>query len=165
MLAPNTRLQHGRYRILGRIGLGGMGAVYEAHDYRLNNKVAIKQALVKDAALRRAFEKEAQRLARLRDPRLPNVLDHFVEDEGQYLVMEFIDGQDLGEMLEKRGQPFRVEQVLKWADDLLNALTYLHKRDVIHRDIKPANVKLTSEGQLVLLDFGLAKGGLTYQND
>lgn len=161
MQPPNTLLRHGRYRIIQRIGQGGMGAVYEALDLSLNVKVAVKQALVNEPALRRAFEKEAQRLARLRHSALPKVIDHFVEDGGQYLVMEYIEGKDLAEMLDSRGQPFGVQQVLSWANELLGVLTYLHSRGVIHRDIKPQNLKLTPEGQIILLDFSLAKGGVT----
>ena len=162
MLAPNNTLQNGRYRIVRRIGQGGMGAVYEAVDERLSNQVAIKEALVHEPALRQAFEKEAKRLARLRHSGLPNVIDHFTESSGgQYLVMEFIEGKDLAQMLKGRGQPFPVEQVMAWGKRLLETLDYLHQEGVIHRDIKPANIKLTSKGELVLLDFGLAKGGLT----
>lgn len=160
---PNDTLQNGRYHIMRRIGQGGMGAVYEAYDTRLKIRVALKEALFTDTALLRAFEREAQRLARLRHSALPNLIDHFMEGQGQYLVMEYIEGQDLNEALKRRGQPFPVAQVMAWADQLLDALTYLHSRQppVIHRDIKPANVKVTPEGQIILLDFGLAKGGLS----
>ena len=163
LLTPNTLLQNGRYRILRRIGQGGMGAVYEALDTRLNNRVAVKQALVSDPTSRHAFEGEALRLARLHHPALPNVSDHFMEGNGQFLVMRFIDGPDLAEQLEQRGTPFPVELVLAWADDLLDALTYLHSQNppLIHRDIKPANLKVTKDGHVILLDFGMAKGGLT----
>ncbi|MGB0385643.1 MAG: SUMF1/EgtB/PvdO family nonheme iron enzyme [Ardenticatenaceae bacterium] len=163
MLSANTTLQHGRYRIIRPIGRGGMGAVYKAYDSNLSNRVALKEALASDASQRHAFEREAQRLDRLRHPALPTVKDYFVEGGGQYLVMEFIDGQDLGQILRQQGQPFPVAQVLGWADRLLDALTYLHTRNppLIHRDIKPANLKLSAEGQIILLDFGLAKGGLS----
>ncbi|MGB0386555.1 MAG: bifunctional serine/threonine-protein kinase/formylglycine-generating enzyme family protein [Ardenticatenaceae bacterium] len=163
MLRPNTTLQHGRYRIIREIGRGGMGAVYEAYDNNLSSRVALKEALVSDADLLRAFEREAQRLDRLRHAALPTVKDHFIEGGGQYLVMEFIDGQDLRQMLKQRGRPFPVRNVLEWADRLLDALIYLHSRNppLIHRDIKPGNLKLTPDGHIILLDFGLAKGGLT----
>ena len=163
MLNRGDTLQHGRYRIVRVIGQGGMGAVYEAYDNNLSNRVALKEALVRDAALRQAFEREAKRLDRLRHIALPIVKDHFNEQGGQYLVMEYIEGQDLREMLKQRGGPFPVAQVLAWADSLLDALAYLHEEGVIHRDIKPANIKLTPKEQIILLDFGLAKGGITRQ--
>jgi serine/threonine protein kinase len=164
MIAPNTLLQN-RYLILRSIGQGGMGTVYLAKDQRLGNTVALKESLFTDARLRRAFEREARILAQVRHPALPKVIDHFEEGDGQFLVMEFIPGDDLEVMLAQRGQPFDSEQVLQWADQLLDALDYLHTQEtpILHRDIKPANLKLTPRDQIILLDFGLAKGsvGLT----
>jgi len=92
--------------------------------------VALKEALVSDAALRRAFEREAKRLDRLRHVALPWVKDHFTEAGGQYLVMEYIEGQDLSQMLKQRNGPFPVQQVLAWADTLLDAVAYLHQEGV-----------------------------------
>ncbi|MDT5062925.1 MAG: eukaryotic-like serine/threonine-protein kinase [Acidobacteriota bacterium] len=159
MLAPNTLLQN-RYLIVRSIGHGGMGAVYLARDERLGNTVALKETFFTDERLRKAFEREARLLAHLRHPALPKVTDHFDEDGGQFIVMEFISGDDLEILLAQRGQAFPVEQVLAWGDELLKALDYLHKQDppILHRDIKPANLKLTPEGEIILLDFGLAKG-------
>ncbi|MDQ3684289.1 MAG: ankyrin repeat domain-containing protein [Acidobacteriota bacterium] len=161
MLLPDTILQN-RYRIVRQHGRGGMGAVYEAFDGRLNRTVALKETLVETDELRRAFEREAHLLANLRHPALPNVSDHFSESDGLFLVMEFIPGDDLGEMLEQEGQPFAAGQVLRWADELLDALEYLHTHEppVLHRDIKPQNLKLTRQGRIILLDFGLAKGAV-----
>jgi serine/threonine protein kinase len=137
-----------------------MGTVYEAKALRLNTTVALKETHFTDERLRKQFEREAQLLACLRHPALPRVIDHFDEGDGLYLVMDFIEGDDLGEMLQKRGGPYPVREVLVWADQLLEALTYMHGQDppVIHRDIKPSNLKLTTAGQIILLDFGLAKG-------
>lgn len=159
MPAPDTVLQ-GRYRIVRQLGRGGMGAVYEAMDERLSRTVALKETLAESLELKRAFEREARLLANLRHPVLPKVIDHFTEDDGQFLVMEFIPGSDLGELLARRAHPFSPAEVLRWADDLLDALDYLHTHEppVIHRDIKPSNLKLTAQGKIVLLDFGLAKG-------
>ena len=159
MLTPETVLQ-GRYRVIRQLGQGGMGAVYEAVDQRLDTTVALKETLFSDERLRRQFEREARLLARLHHPALPRVSDHFSEGDGQFLVMQFIPGDDLSEMMTRKRGPFPADQVLTWADQLLDALDYLHTQDpqIIHRDIKPQNLKLTARGQIILLDFGLAKG-------
>ena len=159
MLTPETVLQ-GRYRIVRQLGQGGMGAVYEAIDQRLDTTVALKETLFSEERLRKQFEREARLLARLHHPALPRVSDHFSEGDGQFLVMQFIPGDDLSEMMTRKRGPFPADQVLTWADQLLDALDYLHTQDpqIIHRDIKPQNLKLTSRGQIILLDFGLAKG-------
>ncbi len=159
MLARDTVLQN-RYRVVRLLAEGGMGAVYEAVDERLGNVVALKKTSFSDEQMRNAFEREARLLARLRHAALPVVSDHFTEDDGQFLVMQFIPGDDLEEMLTRRGEPFPVEDALRWADQLLDALDYLHTQQppIIHRDIKPQNLKMTERGQIVLLDFGLAKG-------
>ncbi len=161
MLAPNSVLQN-RYLIVRQIGQGGMGAVYLARDQRLNNDVAIKETFANTDRLRKAFEREAQLLASLRHPALPVVSDHFTEGDGQFLVMQFITGDDLENLLHRQGYPFSPSDVTAWADQLLDALDYLHTQEppIIHRDIKPQNLKLAARGQIVLLDFGLAKGNI-----
>ena len=158
-MTPETVLQ-GRYRIVRQLGQGGMGAVYEAVDQRLDTTVALKETLFADERLRKQFEREARLLARLHHPALPRVSDHFSEDDGQFLVMQFIPGDDLSEMMNRKRGPFPADQVMTWGDQLLDALDYLHTQDpqIVHRDIKPQNLKLTARGQIILLDFGLAKG-------
>ncbi|HJQ67663.1 MAG TPA: protein kinase [Blastocatellia bacterium] len=158
MVETGTILQN-RYEILKPIGQGGMGAVYLAKDQRLGNIVALKETFFSDTFLLAAFEREARILAGLRHSALPKVIDHFADNNGQFLVMEYISGEDLHELLEDGRKP-SIEEALHWADQLLDALDYLHSQQppIIHRDIKPQNLKLTSRNQIVLLDFGLAKG-------
>src|SRR6266478_7734146 len=105
MLAPETLLQ-GRYLIVRQLGQGGMGAVYEAVDERLDTVVALKETFFVDERLRKQFEREARLLARLHHQALPRVSDHFNEGDGQFLVMQFITGEDLAEMLTQRNGPF-----------------------------------------------------------
>jgi serine/threonine protein kinase len=168
MLEADTNLQD-RYRVIRQIGKGGMGTVYLAKDENLGITVAVKQNFFADPRLIEAFKREARLLAGLRHPALPRVIDHFIDLTGQYLVMEYIPGEDMGASLEKRKKeiepigepkPFEVEEVVRWAEQLLDALEYLHNRPepIIHRDIKPQNLKLAERNQIILLDFGLAKG-------
>lgn len=158
-LSPNSMIQN-RYLVVQAIGKGGMGEVYLAVDQRLGSAVALKRTFfTEDNALAAAFEREARILARLRHPVLPKVIDHFVENNDQYLVMEHISGDDLSKRLEAAQKPFPLSWVMFWADQLLDALSYLHAHEppIIHRDIKPQNLKLTDENHIVLLDFGLSK--------
>ncbi len=162
LLVADTILQN-RYRIVRQLGSGGMGAVYEAVDQRLDTTVAIKETFSIEDRLRRQFEQEARLLAQLHHPNLPRVSDYFTEDGRAFLVMQFIAGDDLAQIISHQPGPFPPTQVIAWADQLLDALVYLHTRDrqIIHRDIKPHNLKLTASGQIALLDFGLAKAFAT----
>jgi eukaryotic-like serine/threonine-protein kinase len=159
MLSPNTILRE-RYRIIDQLGHGGMGAVYQAMDQNLSCVVAVKETFATTDDQRRAFRREAELLANLNHPTLPRVTDHFTHDDGQFLVMQFVPGHDLAELLDLREQPFAEAKVLDWADQLLDALEELHSSNppIIHRDIKPSNLKVTPKGKILLLDFGLAKG-------
>ncbi len=160
MLSPGTVLQN-RYRIVRRLGQGGMGTVYEAVDERVSATVVVKEAHeATDDNQRREFEREARLLANLQHKTLPKVMDYFIEGGFEYLVMEFVPGYDLGELLRRRGSPFHLKAVLRWADELLGVLEYLHglRPPILHRDIKPSNLKLTQREDIYLLDFGLAKG-------
>jgi len=147
----------GRYRIDGLLGQGGMGAVYRGTDLRFNAQVAIKENRLGSEESQRQFAREAALLFRLRHSNLPRVSDHFVlPGQGQYLVMDYIEGQDLNQILARRG-PVPEAQALSWIGQVLAALDYLHRTNIIHRDVKPANVKITPEGHAYLVDFGLAK--------
>lgn len=159
-LTPETILQS-RYRILRPLGQGGMGAVYEAVDLRLGHTVALKQTLTADAELWNHFEQEARLLAQLNHPVLPRVTDYFTESNRAFFVMQFVAGADLADVLARQSGPIPCSSVVAWADQLLDALIYLHshERQIIHRDIKPHNLKVTPNGRIVLLDFGLAKSG------
>jgi Tol biopolymer transport system component len=146
-----------RYRIETLLGQGGMGAVYRAIDLKFNTPVAIKENLTITPDAQRQFTREAGLLHQLRHPNLPRVTDHFsIPGQGQYLVMDHIDGDDLKCLLARQG-PLPEVQALDWIGQVLDALEYLHSRQVIHRDVKPANVKITLQGQVFLVDFGLAK--------
>lgn len=147
-----------------------MGATYRAQDRRLEGRFcAVKEALPDPDASsdelqqsRDQFYKEASTLARLDHPNLPKVSDHFSEGNRDYLVMDFVPGQDLHVLLTnaiREGQPLAERQVLAWADQLCSALDFLHSQEppVLHRDIKPSNIKITPAGNVKLVDFGLVK--------
>lgn len=163
-LTPGQVLKD-RYRIAKLLAQGGFGAVYRAWDLNLNTAVALKENLTTSAESLKQFTLEARLLASLRQENLPYVIDYFSlsEDEssvekGQYLVMEFVEGKDLQSMLEASG-PLDESQAVSWFSQVCNALIYLHSQtpQVIHRDIKPANIKITPKGQVMLVDFGIAK--------
>ena len=154
------QILNNRYRIVKLLGQGGFGAVYRAWDLNLNAPCALKESLNTTPEAVRQFTLEARLLANLRHVNLPTVFDHFsVEGQGQYLVMDFVEGQDLQQMLQRSGGPLPEEQVLVWMLQVCDTLTYLHSQNppVIHRDIKPANIKITPQGQVKLVDFGIAK--------
>ena len=159
MTLERGALLHKRYRIVEILGQGGMGSVYRAVDENLGVDVAVKENLFTTDEYARQFRLEAVILANLRHPNLPRVTDHFViGDQGQYLVMDYIEGEDLRQRMERMGNIAEDEAVLIGAA-LCDALAYLHTRKppILHRDIKPGNVKITPDGHIFLVDFGLAK--------
>lgn len=159
MTLERGTLLHKRYRIVEILGQGGMGSVYRAVDENLGVDVAVKENLFTTDEYSRQFRLEAVILAALRHPNLPRVSDHFaVGEQGQYLVMDFIEGEDLRQRMEREGTVSEEDAVMVGAA-MCDALTYLHTRrpSILHRDIKPGNVKITPEGSIFLVDFGLAK--------
>ncbi len=153
------KLLLGRYRIESELGRGGFGAVYKAWDLNLERPCAVKENLNTTAEAQRQFAREATILANLSHPNLPRVTDHFsIPGQGQYLVMDFVEGEDLTSLL-RREKTLPVERCLGWIIQVADALIYLHGRQppVLHRDIKPSNIRLTPEGKVMLVDFGLVK--------
>ncbi len=166
LLEEGTVLQ-GRYRVVRRVGGGGMGWVYLAHDTRLADKPCAVKELRQDPHLPPAeqeqaaaqFHREAAMLAHLSHANLPNVYDYFQEYERFYLVMDFVEGETLEQRLHRSPQGLPPETVVDWGVQLCDVLTYLHSQNppVIFRDLKPANIMVTPQGQLKLIDFGVAR--------
>lgn len=172
MLPPlkNGEVLRGRYKIRERIGQGGMGSIYLADDTRLKGRLCALKEVEYDRALpenirdeaRDQFLREATVLARLDHPNLPKVSDYFSSGPRDYLVMDYIPGNDLRTLLleARRKKTFLKEaDVLSWADQVANALAFLHSQEppIVHRDIKPSNLKLMPQGLIKLVDFGLVK--------
>jgi len=152
-------IHHDRYRIDSLLGQGGMGAVYRAWDLTLNLSVAIKENLESTPEAANQFTHEASILAHLSHPNLPRVTDFFtILGHGQYLVMDFVEGEDLQSMLNRLGR-LPEPRVLNWISQVCEALAYLHSQPspIIHRDIKPANIRIRPDGRAMLVDFGIAK--------
>jgi serine/threonine protein kinase len=160
------------YRIAGPLGHGGMGAVYLAEHTRLaGRRFAIKENIPEPnadpqtlAELRNQFYVEAKTLAALDHPNLPKVSDYFTVGANEYLVMDFVEGETLQQVFDRHVQQFRTplpeKSVLGWADQVLDALAYLHNQrpsPIVHRDIKPGNIILAPNGVVKLVDFGLVK--------
>jgi serine/threonine protein kinase len=158
-LSPG-QLINNRYRIVKLLGQGGFGAVYRAWDLNIEASCALKENLDTSPEIKEQFRREAVILANLQHPNLPRVRDHFdIPGQGQYLVMDFVMGDDLQGILDSEGAPLPESRVLPWIDQVCDALIYLHEQTppVIHRDIKPANIKITPPGKVMVVDFGIAK--------
>jgi serine/threonine-protein kinase len=166
---PDTILRK-RYKLTNIVGHGGMGNVYRAEDMRLPGRLCAIKEIQPDsndtpevwAQAQQQFLKEASILAQLDHPNLPKVSDFFAEDGRDYLVMDYVPGQDLKQIMEEsreNGRSLIESQILVWAEQIMDALAYLHRQSppVLHRDIKPANIKLTPDGRIKLVDFGLVK--------
>lgn len=169
LLEAQTLLKK-RYMIAGPIGQGGMGAVYRAEDTLLSGRVCAIKEIAPDPdldpdllhQLQEQFRQEASVLARLDHPNLPKVSDYFSQRGREYLVMDYVPGHNLREIIEearKDNRFLKESQVLDWADQLCSALSYMHqqKPPILHRDIKPSNIKLMPSGLIKLVDFGLVK--------
>lgn len=158
-LQPGQILNN-RYRIVSLLGQGGFGAVYRAWDLNLQHVCAFKENLDTSSEAQRQFFREATLLSNLNHPNLPRVTDHFsLSDQGQYLVMDYVEGEDLETKLAHAGGKLSESIVLPWIEQVCDALRYLHSQNppVIHRDIKPANIRITGDGRAMLVDFGIAK--------
>ena len=153
-----------RYRLILLVGQGTMGAVYDAEDLVFNRRVALKRLRYAPEAnehvieqTRAQFEREARILATLRHPNLPRVTDYFAFADQEFLVMDYIEGQSLEEIMALQPDGLDEATVIGWADQLLSALEYIHNHGLVHRDVKPANVRVTPDGHVFLVDFGLVK--------
>ncbi|HEY7347324.1 MAG TPA: protein kinase [Ktedonobacterales bacterium] len=166
-LTSGAELQHKRYKIEKAVAKGGMGAVYKAFDQHFKRPCAVKEMLdnfsneeERDQSLQ-WFEREAHMLLDLHHQAIPKVFDFFAENGHNYLIMEFVDGKTLAEVLEQEGQPRGLPEtrVRSWAAQMCSVLAYLHSQNppVIFRDLKPSNIMVTGDDKVKLIDFGIAR--------
>src|ERR1700726_2308143 len=156
-IAAGTKL--GSYEIGGAIGAGGMGEVYQARDTRLGRDVAIKvlpEAFAHDPERLSRFQREAKMLAALNHPNIATIYGLEQANGTNYLVMELVSGETLAERVKREGA-LPTEEALAICKQIAEALEAAHAKGIIHRDLKPGNVKVTPEGKVKVLDFGLAK--------
>ncbi len=161
----------GRWQVVDYLGQGGMGTVYLARDLNLDNRKCVVKRLRDDffrdedkEKAQQFFLREAKVLSKLQHPNIVLVLDSFREDEEYYLVMEYVEGHNLQDMLREREEPFSEDQVLGWSKQICEVLHYLHAHDppVIYRDLKPSNIMIDTKDNVKLVDFGIAR---LYQDD
>jgi serine/threonine protein kinase len=166
-MLKSGEMLNGRYRVVRLVGKGGFGAVYEAHDVRFQSRRTIAVKEMSNTKLSPAervqaikdFRREADLLVQLNHPHLPHVSDFFEESDKAYLVMEFVHGDTLEKVQQDAGGPLDEKRVMEWALQLCDVLNYLHTRPqpIIFRDLKPTNVMVTQDGQIKLIDFGIAR--------
>lgn len=166
---PKGTVLQGRYEVIRTVNIGGMGIVYQARDKRFTKVArlcAIKEMInsAPDPQLRELnianFEREANILATLNHPAIPKIFDCFSEGHRSYMVMEFVEGQNLESLMQRTPSFFPEEQVVSWAIQLCDVLSYLHRhkpKPIIFRDLKPSNIMLNKQDRIVLIDFGIAK--------
>jgi serine/threonine protein kinase len=155
-LSAGTKL--GSYEVVAQIGTGGMGEVYQAYDTKLGRDVAIKvlpEQFARDPERLSRFQREAKMLASLNHPNIATIFGLEQSGGTSYLVMELVPGETLAERV--KAGPVPVDEALKIAEQIAEALEAAHEKNIIHRDLKPANVKVTPDGKVKVLDFGLAK--------
>jgi len=165
--SPNSPLVlQNRWQLIEQLGQGGMGTVYKAYDLRLSNRLCVVKKLrvdfFREEDRNKAlafFEREKAVLSALKHPNIVLVHDYFEECGNYYLVMEYVDGDNLQERLLQRGKPFTEVEVTRWADEICDVLNYLHSHTppVIYRDLKPSNIMLDTAGNIKLVDFGIAR--------
>ena len=151
-----SRIAH--YEITAKLGQGGMGEVYRATDSKLDREVAVKvlpKSLAQDAERLARFEREAKTLATLNHPNIAGIYGLEQSGESHALILELVEGEDLSVRLQRAALP--IDEVIEVGKQIAEALESAHAKGMIHRDLKPANIKVTSEGLVKVLDFGLAK--------
>jgi len=170
-LVPGISLQNGRYVVVKALGEGGMGSVLLAKDTRLADKLMVVKVLNADSSNTEKlhedvhnFKREAETLAHLDHPLIPDVTDHFEEGARYYMVMDYVEGENLEHWLDTNNQPMKEEEVLRYALEVLDILEYLSRQQpvIVHRDIKPANIIIGAKDKHAhLVDFGIARANTT----